>query len=137
MGDFNGDLGNSLGGKAKHEHNQRGLKLLDFANYFKLRPVNLMGACHGSTETYFSHCGRYSSTLDYIFLPNSLSEKIVSAKIFGVHVDNISDHVSVQLAIHYIDSIASSKATITRCDLSAAILFKLVESYLIAFKFTQ
>ena len=29
------------------------------------------------------------------------------------------------------------KAAITLCDLSAAILFKLVDSYLIAFKFTQ
>ena len=40
----------------------------------------IMGTCHGPTETYFSHCGRYSSTPDYIFLPNSLSEKIASAK---------------------------------------------------------
>ena len=30
-----------------------------------------------------------------------------------------------------------TKATITRCDLSATILFKLVDSYLIAFKFAQ
>ena len=30
-----------------------------------------------------------------------------------------------------------SKATITQCDLSATILFKLVDSYLIAFKFAQ
>ena len=30
-----------------------------------------------------------------------------------------------------------TKATITRCDLSAAILFKLVDSYLIAFKFAH
>ena len=108
MGDVNGDLGNSIGDKAKHEPNQRGLKLLDFANYFNLCPVNLMGTCHGPTETYFSHCGRYRSTLDYIFLPNSLSEKIVSAKTFGTYVDNISDHVPVQVAINYTDSITSS-----------------------------
>ena len=62
----------------------------------------------GTTETYFSHCGRYSSTLDYIFLPNSLFEKITSAKTFGMHVDNTSDHVPAQLAINYIDSIAST-----------------------------
>ena len=42
MGDFNGDLGNSLGDKAKHETNQRGLKLLDFANCFNFCPVNLI-----------------------------------------------------------------------------------------------
>ena len=80
MGDFNGE--------AKHEPNQCGLKLLDFPNYFNLYPLNLMGTCHGPTETYFSHCGRYSSKLDYIFLPNSLSEKIAAAKTFGMHVDN-------------------------------------------------
>ena len=33
-GDFNGDLGISLGHKGKREPNLRGLKLLDFANYF-------------------------------------------------------------------------------------------------------
>ena len=108
IGDFNGDLGNFLGDKAKHEPNQRGLKLLDFANYFNLCLVNLMGTCHGPTETYFSHCGRYRSTLDHIFLPNSLSEKIVSAKTFDTYVDNISDHVPVQVAINYTDSITSS-----------------------------
>ena len=45
MGDFNGDLGNSLGDKGKREANPRGLKLLDFANYFNLCPVNLMKMC--------------------------------------------------------------------------------------------
>ena len=73
MGDFTGDLGNSLGDKANHEPHQRGLKLLDFANCFNLCPVHLMGTCHDPTRIYFSHCGRYRSTLDYIFLPNSLS----------------------------------------------------------------
>ena len=74
LGDFNGDSDNSLGNKAKHEPNQCRLKLLDFASYFNLCPVNLSGTCHGPTETYFSHCGRYLSMLDYIFLSNSLSE---------------------------------------------------------------
>ena len=34
MGNFNGDLGNSLGDKGCYAPNDRGLKLLDFANYF-------------------------------------------------------------------------------------------------------
>ena len=34
MGDVNGDLRNSLGDKGKSETNLRGLKLLDFANYY-------------------------------------------------------------------------------------------------------
>ena len=36
MGDFNGDLGNSLGNKSRREPNQCGLKLLDLANYFNV-----------------------------------------------------------------------------------------------------
>ena len=41
MGDFNGDLGNSLGNKGRRvgEPNQRGLKLLDLANYYEPRDV--------------------------------------------------------------------------------------------------
>ena len=34
MGDFNGDLENFLGDKGKREPNERGLKLLSFANIF-------------------------------------------------------------------------------------------------------
>ena len=52
MGDFNGDVGNSLGNKSKREPNQRGLKLLDLANYFNLCPVNLMNMCVGPLETF-------------------------------------------------------------------------------------
>ena len=36
MGDFSGDLGNSLGSKGRRESNQRGLKLLDLSNYFNV-----------------------------------------------------------------------------------------------------
>ena len=83
MGDFKRDLGNSLGDKSKCEPNLRSLKLLDFANYFNLCPVNLMRMCTGPLETFNSCCGRFHSTLDHIFLPNchfedlgSLSENI-------------------------------------------------------------
>ena len=42
LGDFNGDLGNSLGDKGKKGPNDRGLLLLDFANFFKICPINLL-----------------------------------------------------------------------------------------------
>ena len=41
MGDFNGKLGNSLGERGHYAPNDRGVKLLDFANYFNLCPTNL------------------------------------------------------------------------------------------------
>ena len=66
MGDCNGDLGNSLGDTSTREPNQRGCKLLEFADYFNLCPVNLLGSCGCPTDTFVSHCGRYRSTFDYI-----------------------------------------------------------------------
>ena len=45
LGNVNGDIGNSLGGKGKKEPNQRGLKLTVFANFFNLSPVNLLKSC--------------------------------------------------------------------------------------------
>ena len=56
MGDCNGDSDNALGNRGHYDPNVRGLKLIEFANFFNLCPV--------------SHCGRYKSTIDYIFLPN-------------------------------------------------------------------
>ena len=69
MGDFNGNLGNSLGERGHYAPNDRGVKLLDFANYFDLCPMNLLSTCRGALETFVSHCGRFRSTIDYIFLP--------------------------------------------------------------------
>ena len=67
MGDLNGNLGNSLGDKGLKEPNERGKLLLDFVNYFNLCPINLLTICDGPLETYFSHCGKYQSTIDIYF----------------------------------------------------------------------
>ena len=42
------------------------------------------------------------------FLRGSLSEKSLQQKKIGMHIDSISDHVPVELARNYADSIASS-----------------------------
>ena len=52
MGDFNGDLGNSLGDKGKCEPNERGVKLLSFASVFNFSPVNLMNMCTWPLEAF-------------------------------------------------------------------------------------
>ena len=95
MGGFNGDLGNSLGDKGKHEPNLRCLKLLDFANYFSLCPVNLIRMCSGPLNTFNSYCGRFHSTIDYIFLPNYLLSSIKLVKTFDDYIDNTSDHLPI------------------------------------------
>ena len=82
----------------KKEPNQRGLKLTEFATLFNLCPVNLLKSWTGPVETYYSHCGRYRSTLDYIFLPNCLLDNILMVK---TEIDNTSDHVPIQLNVSY------------------------------------
>ena len=101
MGDFYGNLGNSLGERGHYAPNDRGVKLLDFANYFNLCPTNLLSTCKGPLETFVSHCGRFKSTIDYIFLPNCLFDSIVSSKVFEQTIDNTSDHLPVKLEINY------------------------------------
>ena len=48
---------------------------------------------------YYSHCERYRSTLDYIFLPNCLLDNILMVKMLDSDIDNTSDPVPVQLNI--------------------------------------
>ena len=80
-GNFNSDLRNSLGNRGTVNPNQRGVKLLDFANYFNLCPTNLLSICEGPLETYFSHCERYKPTIDYNFLPNCLPTALFRAEL--------------------------------------------------------
>ena len=100
MGDSNGDLGNALSDRGHYDPNVRGLKLIEFANFFNLRPVNLLANCSGPLETFVSYCGRCKSTIDYIFLPNCLSDKIVSCKTFENNIDNTSHHLPIKLQLN-------------------------------------
>ena len=101
LGDPNGDLGNSLGEKGTQEPNERGRLLLNFADYFSVCPVNLLSLCEGPLVTYNSFCGKYRSTIDYIFLPNCLQDKIIFAKTFDFDVDNTSDHQPIIIKLNY------------------------------------
>ena len=100
MGDCNGDFGNALGDRGHHDQNVRGLKLIEFANFFNLCQVNLLADCSGLLETFVSHCGRCKSTIDYIFLSNCLSDKIVSCTTFENSIDNTSDNLPIKLQLN-------------------------------------
>ena len=97
LGDFNGDLGGSLGDKGKYPPNQRGSKLSDFANYFNLCPANLLSNCDGPLKTYISDCGRHGSILDYIFVLKCLLGNIISCKTYDMQIENTSDPVTLEL----------------------------------------
>ena len=47
IGDFDSYLRNSLGKRALHEPNERGLKLNEFDNYFNLCAIKLARQCSG------------------------------------------------------------------------------------------
>ena len=70
------------------------------ADYFNLCPINLLGLCDGLTDTFISHCGRYRSTLDYIFVPNCLFNEIYSAKTFDLSVENTSDYLPIMIKLN-------------------------------------
>ena len=106
LGDFNGDLGNSLRDKGKKESNDRGLLLLDFAKFFNICPVNHLKHWKGPLESFNSHCERYHSTLDYIFLPNCLLNNIDSPETFEQDVDNTSDHLPILVNLKFSERLA-------------------------------
>ena len=45
LGDFNDDLGNSLGNKGNYNPNQRGLKLPDLVTFLNFGAVNWLESC--------------------------------------------------------------------------------------------
>ena len=94
-----------LGDKSKKEPNDRGLLLLDFANFFNICPINLLRSCEGLLESYNSHCWRYHSALDYIFLPNCLLNNVDSAETFELDVDNTSDHLPILFHLSFSERI--------------------------------
>ena len=80
----------------------------------------------------------------FSMLNNSFKELwIVRLLLVNCYNNDSSDNVSLTkqliafITVSHRWSDLTIKATITRCDLSATILFKLVDSYLIAFKFAQ
>ena len=91
-----------LGDKGKKEPSDRGLLSLDFANFFD---ICLLRSCKRPLESYNSHCWRYHSTLDYIFLPNCLLNNVDSAETFELNVDNTSDHLPILFNLSFSERI--------------------------------
>ena len=60
-------------------------------------------------ETFISHCGRFRSTIDYIFVPSSLLNKVITSKTTEMLPDNTSDHVPVQLNLYCSHSLETFK----------------------------
>ena len=82
-------------------------------------------------------CAIYvNSQLDHQ-VRNDLSVLEEEYETIWVEINNKKDKNLLCCCLYRHPSSDITKATITRCDLSATILFKLFDSYLIAFKFAQ
>ena len=82
-GDLNAFMGNAIDDKSARELTRRGEKLLEVMHYFNLFPLSLFQNCNNPLDTFFSTCGRFHSTIDYIFFPNCWFVKISYAKRFA------------------------------------------------------
>ena len=100
MGDCKDDLGNSLGDKSTRESIQRCCKLLEFADYFNLCPLSLLGSCGGPTDTFLLIVGDIVPHLITFFLPNCLFYEILSAKTFDLCAENTSDHLPIMVKLN-------------------------------------
>ena len=76
-------------------------KIVRICALFQSVPCQFVSELHWSfnLDTFFSTCGRFRSTMDYILLPNCWFEKTSNAKTFCLSVDNTSDHVPIQVDI--------------------------------------
>ena len=59
-----------------------------------------MRLCDGPTDTFISHCGKYRSRLNYIFVLNCLYNEIYSAKTFDLSIENTSDHLPIMIKLN-------------------------------------
>ena len=62
-----------------------------------------MSLCEGplAHATYNLFCGKYRSTIDYVFLLSCLQDKIIFPITFDFDVDNTSDHQPIILKLNY------------------------------------
>ena len=102
-GDFNCHLGHLCGGCSTSNPDDRGKLIHDFLNHFNLFPVNLDDHCTGPVERFRTDDGKYSSTVDFIFIPLAPSNSVVMACVFDWDAENLSDHIPVQICISLVD----------------------------------
>ena len=97
LGDFNADLGDSVGSRGTYPVTARGKLSLEFIQNFNMSPVNLTSLAKGSPFTFRSENGEHQSVIDYIFVPNLFINRTISSFTHEWTIDNLSDHVPVTM----------------------------------------
>ena len=97
MGDFNGDVGNSFGGRGIYQATHQGALIASFLKKYNLVPCNMLSDAQGPIHTFESH--NAMTTLDYIAIPSNMIGCIIESRVYDDHVLNNSDHLSVSLTL--------------------------------------
>ena len=97
IGDLNGDIGHLGGPRSVRIPTRAGQSVMDFINKYELTAINLQEYSTGSVDTFKCHNG--SSTIDYVLIPSTWQNKVVTCHTEDEEVLNTSDHFSIQTTI--------------------------------------
>ena len=96
-GDFNGDVGDSLGDRGWKKPTKQGMHVKHFVDKYNLIPANMLKKTKGPIETYVGPVS--GSTIDYIMIPLHLTDNIKSCRVIQDECNNTSDHRPVTLVL--------------------------------------
>ena len=98
-GDFNADPGKLGGQRAYKNASARGMILMDFIHRYSFNLINLGTTADGPVDTHFGPTGQ--SCIDFIALPEGLSEHLQTCVVFEDDAINTSDHNPVSAVIDF------------------------------------
>ena len=83
VGNFNADLGDSIGLMGTYQVTDHGKLLLEFIHNFNMSPANLASLARGLLFTFWSENGEHQSVIDYILVPNLFLNRIIASSTSG------------------------------------------------------
>ena len=98
-GDYNGDVGYLGGLRSNRRPTAQGKNIMKFFDEFSLSPSNLNAKATGPLNTFRGGVG--SSTIDYIAVPVSLLNDIVSCEVLVDPILNTSDHHAIRTVMGF------------------------------------
>ena len=98
-GDFNGDVGHLGGNKSTRKPTTVGRKLMKFFKEYSLILCNMEDSSKGPLNTFRGGVG--ASTIDYVAVPTSLYDDVLSCEVLENPVINTSDHNAISIVMKF------------------------------------
>ena len=96
-GDVNVDLGTLSGNRGNRPPNNRGAQFNEVVKQFNLMVCNMWIDCVGPVSTDSGPTG--ASTIDYLCIPEEMSDRLVECHVSDNEPLNTSDHESVHIIL--------------------------------------